>query len=50
MSSVGDDVWPVLLLAETYAARGDKKLALKSLREAVRRGLTDPSVLEKDAS
>jgi dienelactone hydrolase len=49
LSSVGDDIWPVLMLAETHAALGDKKQALKDLHEAVRRGLKDPGALAKDA-
>ena len=48
MSRVRDDPWPVLLLAETRTARGNKKQAIKDLREAVRRGLTKPETLEKD--
>jgi len=46
MSRVRDDPWPVLLLAETHAASGKRKLAIKDLREAVRRGLSDASVIE----
>ncbi len=43
-----DEAWPRLLLAETSAARGDKKRAIKELREAVKRGLKNPATLEKD--
>jgi len=39
MSKVSDSPWPVLLLAETYAAEGNKKQALRELKEAVRRGV-----------
>jgi dienelactone hydrolase len=46
MRQISDDAWPVLLLAETRAAMGNKKQAIKDLREAVRRGLKDPEVLE----
>lgn len=48
MRQVTDDPWPVLLLAETHAAVGNRKLAIKDLQEAVRRGLKDRSVLEFD--
>jgi hypothetical protein len=29
-------------------AKGDKKQAIKDLREVVRRGMKDPEILEKD--
>jgi dienelactone hydrolase len=45
---VKDDPWPVLLLAETHAAAGNRKRAVKDLQEAVRRGLTDARVIESD--
>jgi hypothetical protein len=48
MSKVRDDPWPVLLLAETHAAAGNRKLAIKDLREAVRRGLSDVSAMESN--
>jgi dienelactone hydrolase len=48
MSGVSDEVWPVLLLAEARTAQGKNKQALQSLHEAVRRGLKDPEILEKD--
>lgn len=48
MSEVTPDPWPVLLLAETHASTGNKKLALKDLQEAVRRGLKNPEVIESD--
>jgi hypothetical protein len=40
--------WPSLLLAETRTAMGNKKQAIKDIREAIRRGLKNPEVLEKD--
>jgi len=43
-----NEPWPCLLMAETSTAMGDKKQAIKYLREAVRRGLKNPDVLEKD--
>jgi len=48
MRQISDEPWPVLLLAETRAAMGNKKQALKDLREAVHRGLKDAEVLESD--
>jgi len=42
--------WPALLLAETDAARGDKKHAIKDLREAIKRGLKNPDAIEKDTN
>lgn len=48
MSKVRDDPWPVVLLAETHAAAGNRKLAIKDLREAVRRGLTDATAIESN--
>jgi dienelactone hydrolase len=45
-----NEAWPVLLLAESSAARGDKKRALKDLHEAVKRGLKNPDAIEKDAN
>jgi len=47
MSKVSDSPWPVLLLAETYAAEGNKKQALRELKEAVRRGV-DVDALESN--
>ena len=44
-----DDPWPPLLLAETRTAMGDKKQAIKDLKEAIRRGLKNPEAVEKDA-
>ena len=48
MRQISDEPWPALLLAETRLAMGNKKQALKDLREAVRRGLKDAEVLESD--
>jgi hypothetical protein len=48
MSEVNDDPWPILLLAETHAALGNRKQAIKDLREAIRRGLKNPERIEKD--
>jgi dienelactone hydrolase len=48
MRQVSDDPWPVLLLADTHAAAGNRKLAIKDLQEAVRRGLKDRAVIESD--
>ncbi len=48
MGQVSDDPWPVLLLADTHAATGNRKLAIKDLQEAVRRGLKDRAVIESD--
>jgi dienelactone hydrolase len=48
MRQVSDDPWPVLLLADTHAAAGNRKLAIKELQEAVRRGLKDRAVIESD--
>jgi tetratricopeptide (TPR) repeat protein len=48
MGEVRADPWPVLLLAETHAAAGNRKLALKDLREAVKRGLHDAEAIESN--
>jgi predicted esterase len=48
MRQISDEPWPALLLAETRAAMGNKKQALKDLRDAVHRGLKDAEVLESD--
>lgn len=48
MRQITDQPWPVLLLAETRVALGNKKQAVRDLREAVRRGLKDPEILETD--
>jgi predicted esterase len=49
MRQVSDDPWPVLLLADTHAEAGNRKLAIKDLQEAVKRGLNDRVVIESDA-
>jgi hypothetical protein len=48
MRQVSDDPWPVLSLADMHAAAGNRKLAIKDLQEAVRRGLKDWAVIESD--
>ena len=48
MSRVRDDPWSAFLLAETHAATGNRKQAIKDLRETVRRGLADAEVIESD--
>lgn len=50
MRQVTEDPWPALLLADTHATGGNRKLAIKDLREAVRRGLKDRTVIESDAN
>jgi predicted Zn-dependent protease len=40
--------WPALLSAEAHTSAGNKKEAVKSLREALRRGLKNPEAIEKD--
>ena len=48
MARVSDEPWPMLLLAEAQAAQGNRKQAIKDLRDAIRRGLNSADVLEKD--
>lgn len=48
MSQVRNDPWPLLLLADTHAAAGNRRQAIKDLQEAIRRGLNDVSVVESD--
>jgi len=48
MRQVSDDPWPVLLLADMHATAGNRRLAIKDLQEAVRRGLKDRAVIESD--
>ncbi|HZQ68267.1 MAG TPA: hypothetical protein VFA68_07090 [Terriglobales bacterium] len=43
-----DDIWPVLLLAETSAARGNRKQAISRLRQTVKLGLNNREVFESD--
>ena len=40
--------WPALLIAEAHAAVGNKKEAIRSIREALRRGLKNPDAIAKD--
>lgn len=48
MRLTSDDAWPVLALADTHAASGNRKLAIRDLQEAIRRGLKDRAVFESD--
>ena len=48
MREVTDDPWPLLLLADTHAAAGNRRMAINDLQEAVRRGLQDRAVIEND--
>ncbi|MBZ5719584.1 MAG: hypothetical protein LAO03_04305 [Acidobacteriia bacterium] len=45
-----DEPWPSLLLAETHAAMGNRKQAIKDLREAIKRGLKNPDAIEQDGN
>jgi dienelactone hydrolase len=45
-----DQPWPIVLLAETDALRGDKRRALKHVHEAIRRGLQRPESLDENAN
>jgi dienelactone hydrolase len=48
VAEISDDSWPFLLLAQTHASRDNNQLAVRDLREAVRRGFRDPDLLETD--
>jgi hypothetical protein len=48
MSQISDDAWPFLLLAETHAASGDSRRAMRDLGDAVRHGLKNAAALESD--
>lgn len=48
MSNISDDAWPYLLLAETHAATGNSKQAIRDIENAVKRGLKNSEVLESD--
>ena len=48
MRQVSDDPCTVLLLADAHAAAGNRRLAIKDLGEAVRRGLKDRAIIESD--
>jgi hypothetical protein len=50
MASVADRPGPMILLAETHAAQGNRKQAMKDLREAIRRGLNSADAIEKDSN
>ena len=43
-----DQIWPLLLLAETRVRQGDTKAALKAIEEAVKRGLKNARILTQD--
>jgi dienelactone hydrolase len=43
-----DDAWPYLLLAETNLGAGDRRGAIKNIREAVKRGLSNSLILKED--
>ncbi len=45
-----DEPWPMLLLADTHASMGNKKQAIKDIREAVRRGFKNSDFLEHDSN
>ena len=49
MAQVSDSPWPNVLLAQTHAASGKSKQAIRDLQEAVRRGWKDREALESDA-
>ena len=44
-----DQPGPMLLLADTHASTGNKKQAIKDIREAMRRGFRNPDFLEHDS-
>lgn len=48
MSQISDDAWPFVLLAETHAASGDSRRAMRDLGDAVRHGLKNADTLESD--
>jgi hypothetical protein len=48
MSRVSDSAWPTLLLAETYAAEGKRKQAIREVQEAVRRGVGADAIESND--
>jgi len=50
MRQVTDDPWPLLALADTHAASGNRRLAIKDLQDAIHRGLKDKTVLESDTT
>lgn len=43
-----EEIWPELLLAETSAARGNRKQAMSRLRQTAKLGLTNPEAYQKD--
>ena len=48
MRQATDDAWPSLALADTHAAAGNRRLAIKDLQEAMRRGVKDRTAVESD--
>jgi hypothetical protein len=48
MTQVRKSPWPLLLLAEAQASAGNTKQAIRSLQQAVRLGLNDPTALQSD--
>jgi dienelactone hydrolase len=48
MAQVSDNAWPHVLLAQTHAASGKSKQAIRDLQQAVRRGWKDREALESD--
>lgn len=48
MKQIRSDPWPVLLLADTHAAAGNRHQAVLDLQEAVRLGLKDADAVESD--
>jgi hypothetical protein len=43
-----EEIWPVLLLAETSAARGNRRQAMSRLRQTAKLGLTNAGVYQQD--
>jgi dienelactone hydrolase len=48
MSQMRNGFWPFVMLADTHAAEGKSKQAVKDLREAMHRGLKETEVIESD--
>jgi Flp pilus assembly protein TadD len=43
-----EEIWPVLLLAENSAARGNRKQAISRLRQTAKLGLANPEAYQND--
>ncbi len=43
-----EEIWPVLLLAETSAARGNRKQAISRLRQTAKLGLNNPEAYQQN--